>query len=644
MCRVSLRLPGLLAAALLMSAPARAQTIMADIRADRWAEAAQAAAADPDPVAAKLVTFYRLLAPGQAGAAEIDRFIADSPDWPLQGTLARRRDEALASEPDDAAAAAICAADTIRDPRALARCAAADAATGKPPEAAARAAWTAMPPDPAEETAFLARWGSFIGATDQWRRFERLAWAGGGGGDRQVARLAAADQPRAAAWLALLHDDPHAEALLARLPPVEQATPGIMLAHARYLRRADHDADALALWLAAGTAAEQAAPAAERTAFWNERNLLARHRLRDGDPAGAYALAAGHAQTASEEVADAEFLAGFIALRKLDDRARARPHFARLAVLSKAVITQARAHYWLARAAADEAEAKREYAIAAGYPSAFYGQLAALALGDGPAGLAHRITTLRDPGWTPAQALAFAGRELARASAYLVGWGERGRAQAFLLRLSDIVPDPVDRSIAARLAGGFGMPETAVAIARRAGRDGVILLDAGWPRAAALPPAPGVEPALALAIIRQESSFDPATVSPAGALGLMQLLPGTARQVAQQIGFRRPLPSLIADPGANMRLGTAYLHGLMMQFDDCTPLAVAAYNAGPNRVQEWLTENGDPRQAGMDMIDWIELIPYGETRNYVQRVIENEAIYRARDGELRAYPLAQWLR
>ena len=417
-----------------------------------------------------------------------------------------------------------------------------------------------------------------------------------------------------------------------------------MLAHARYLRHADRDADALALWRASGTAAEQAAPAADRAAFWNERNVLARHRLRDGDAAGAYALAAGHAQTAPEQVADAEFLAGFIALRKLDDRAKARPHFARLAAVSKAVITQARAHFWLARAAADDAEAKREYALAAADPSTFYGQLAALALGDGPAGLARRITALRDPTWQPAQALAFAGRELARASAYLVGWGERGRAQAFLLRLSDIVPDPVDRSIAARLAGGFGMPETAVAIARRAGREGVILLEAGWPRAAALPPAPGVEPALALGIIRQESSFDPATVSPAGALGLMQLLPGTAREVAQQIGFRRPLPSLVSDTSVNMQLGTAYLHGLMMQFDDCTPLAVAAYNAGPTRVQQWLGENGDPRQAGVDMIDWIELIPFGETRNYVQRVIENEAIYRARDGEVRPYPLAQWLR
>lgn len=639
-------LASLALAAMLLARPAQAGEIMADIRADRWDDAAAAAAADPDPVAAKLVAFYRLLAPGQARAAEIDRFLADSPDWPLQGTLARRRDEALAREPDDATAAALCATDTITAAKALERCAEADAALGRPGAPAARAAWIALAPDAAEEARFLARWGAALGRTEQWQRFARLAWAGNAGGalTRQAARLDPADRPRAQAWLALLHDDAQAMALVAALPEAERNDPALVLAAARYLRRSGNDADAEKLWLASGTAAEQAADAAHRAAFWEERNRLARERLRDGDAAGAYALAAGQAQTASEQIADAEFLAGFIALRKLGDRAKAAAHFARLAAASTAVITQGRAHFWLARAAADETTARHEYALAAAYPTTFYGQLAALALGEGPAGLARRITSLHDPAWDPAQALGFAGRELARAGAYLVSWGERQRAQAFLLRLSDIVPDPPDRAIAARLAAGFGMPETAIAIARRAGREGVVLPDTGWPRAASLPPGTGVEPALALGIIRQESSFDPSTVSPAGALGLMQLLPGTAQQVARQIGYRVPLPSLIADTGANMRLGTAYLRGLMEQYDNCTPLAVAAYNAGPIRVQQWLAENGDPRQGGVEMLDWIEMIPFGETRNYIQRVIENEEVYRARNGVVRPHPLAQWLR
>jgi soluble lytic murein transglycosylase len=632
---------------LLLATPAQADGgIMAAIRGDRWDDAQHLAAADPDPVAGKLVTFYRLLAPGQATATEIDRFRADSPDWPLQGTLLRRRDEALAQEPDDATAAALCAADTVVSARALERCAAADVATGRPADAAARAAWIALPPDAADEARFLARWGASLDRATQSARFDRLAWAGdaGGGAARQAGRLDAPDRPRAAAWLALLHDDPQAIALVEALPAADRATPGLMLAEARYFRRADLDAEALKLWLTTGPAAERAADAAHRTAFWDERDRLARRRLRDGDAEGAYALAAGAAQTAPEQVADAAFLAGFIALRKLDDRGRAASHFARLAAISGAAITQARAHFWLARASADDAAARREYALAAAWPSTFYGQLAALALGEGPGGLVQRIATTHDPAWEPAQALAFAGRELARASAYLVSWDERQRAQAFLLRLSDIVPDPVDRAIAARLAGGFGMPETEIGIARRAGREGLVLLDTGWPQAAALPAGSGVEAALVLGIIRQESSFDPATVSPAGALGLMQLLPGTAEQVAHQIGERLPLPSLTADTGANLRLGTAYLRGLLAQYDGCTPLAVAAYNAGPARVGQWLGEIGDPRLPGIEMLDWIELIPFAETRNYVQRVIENEEVYRAHSGVVAPHPLAQWLR
>ena len=633
--------------ALLLAGPARADGgIMAAIRGDRWDDAARLAAADPDPVAGKLVTFYRLLAPGQATAAEIDRFRADSPDWPLQGTLLRRRDEALAQEPDDATAASLCAADQVAAARALERCAAAFAAIGKPAEPAARAAWIALPPDPAEEAGFLARWNAALDRATQSARFDRLAWAGdpGGGATRQAGRLDAADRPRAAAWLALLHDDPQAIALVEALPAADRAAPGLMLAEARYFRRADLDAEALKLWLTTGAAAERAADAAHRTAFWDERDRLARRRLRDGDAEGAYALADGAAQTAPEQVADAAFLAGFIALRKLDDRGRAAPHFARLAAISGAAITQARAHFWLARASTDEAAARREYALAAAWPSTFYGQLAALALGGGPGGLVQRIATTHDPAWDPPQALAFAGRELARAGAYLVSWDERQRAQAFLLRMSDIAPDRVDRAIAARLAGGFGMPETEIGIARRAGREGLVLLDTGWPQAAALPAGSGVEAALVLGIIRQESSFDPATVSPAGALGLMQLLPGTAEQVARQTGERLPLPSLTADTGVNLRLGTAYLRGLLAQYDGCTPLAVAAYNAGPTRVGQWLGEIGDPRLPGIEMLDWIELIPFGETRNYVQRVIENEEAYRAHSGVVAPHPLAQWLR
>jgi soluble lytic murein transglycosylase len=630
---------------LLGATPASAAGVMTAVRAEHWDEAAAAAAAEPDPVAAKLVTFYRLLTPGAASAAEIGRFLAESPDWPLAGTLQRRRDEALVTEPDDAAAAEACAQGAARSAAGWERCGQAYGALGKADDAAAaaRRAWVLRPGD-GTAPAFLARWGGVIGPAEQRARFDRLAWTDTAAAARQLARLDPSDRPAAEARLALRRDDPQAIAKVEALPAAERAAPALVLEEARYLRRAGRDAEAEKLWLDLGAAAERAAPAEHRAAFWDERNILARHRLRDGDAEGAYALAAGHAQTAPEQVADAEFLAGFIALRRLDDRARAAPHFARLAAMSRAAITQGRAHFWAARASADPAAAKREYTAAAAWPNTFYGQLAILALGEGPAGLARRIEAHRDPAWDSGQALEFAARELARASAYLVAWGERERAEGFLLRLVDIVPDPVDRSLAARLAAGFGMPQTAVAIARRAGREGVVLLDVGWPAPVTIPPGAGVEPALALGVIRQESSFDTTTVSPAGAQGLMQLMPATATLIARQIGLSGRGTNLLGDPRGNIALGTAYLRELLEQFDGCTPLAVAAYNAGPARVQEWLSTYGDPRQNGVEMIDWIELIPYGETRNYVQRVIENEVIYRARAGETKPHPLAQWLR
>ena len=629
------------------AAPAGAQDsdVMAAVRADRWADAQAAVIGVPDPAAGKLVTYYRLLAPGAASASEIGQFIADSPDWPMQATLAKRRDEALATDSDDAAAARQCDQGAAISAAGLGRCAEAYSALGRSADATgfARRAWIALPPDPPRETLLLGRWAPVLGRAEQWQRFDRLAWSDTAGAAGQVPRLDPADRSAAAARLALRRDDTGALALVAALAPAEQSDPALVLEEARYLRRATLDADALTLWTDAGFAAERATPADRLAAFWDERNILARHRLRDGDAQGAYALAADDAQTAPEQVADANFLAGFIALRKLDDRARAARHFQRLADGSKAAITQGRAHFWLARAAATEDGAKRDYLAAAAYPNTFYGQLAALALGEGPAGLAARITAHQDPGWNEAQALAFAGRELARAGAYLVSWGEPRRAIAFLLRLTEIAPDPADRAMAARLAAGFGMPETAIAIARRAGRDGVVLLDAGWPQAADIPQGAGVEPALALGIIRQESSFDSTTVSPVGAQGLMQLMPETAAQTAKLLGLRR-LPSLTGDPAVNVQLGTAYLHELLDQFDGCTPLAVAAYNAGPGRVNEWLASNGDPRGGGIEMIDWIEQIPFGETRNYVQRVIENEVIYRAKRGDAAPHPLAQWLR
>jgi soluble lytic murein transglycosylase len=623
--------------ALFGARPAAAEDIMSAIRADRWQAAGQAASALADPVAGKLVTWFRLLEPGAATVSEITAFMADSPDWPLQARLARRRDAALAAEPNDATAAAECDRPppfVVASAAALARCAEAYAQLGRAADGAAmaRRAWIAGPADASWESHFLSRWGAAIRPEDQWARFDRLAWTDPASARRQVARLDQADRPRAEARLALRRNDPNAAALAAGLPEAQRHEPGLVLELARWLRRVGQDDAALALWKGEGGAAERNAPPERRAAFWDERDRLARQLLRAGDAEGAYALAADAALTSGESLLDSQFLAGFIALRRLNAPARALPHFRALAAASKATITQARAHYWLARTAAAEADdkaARAEYQIAAGWPSTFYGQAAEQALGEVPAA---RIAATPDPPADGQRALEFAGRELARGAAWLVSWGDTGRAESFLLRLNDVTPDAPDRTLAARLAAGFDMPDVAITIARRAGRDGITLLQAGWPAPVAIPADAPIERALALGIIRQESSFDGSTISPAGARGLMQLMPETAREVAHGLGLRVSIPGLTGDAQYNIRLGCTYMRQLLDEFGGSIPLAVAAYNAGPTRVKDWLAGYGAPGTEATGMIDWMELIPLSETRNYVQRVIENLVVYRAESG------------
>jgi len=641
----------LLLSLLCFSQPARAagQDILAAVGADRWAEADALATASPDPLVRKLTLYFRLLAPGAATVGELTAFIADNPAWPQQALLDRRLQEATAADPDDTATLDRCQQRSTAASLSaivLLRCASALSQAGRQPEAeqAARAAWV-NDVDPAGELSFIRTWGLALTSDDQWRRFDRLAWTDSGlpGSPvaRQAVRVAPTNRPAAETRLALRRDDPSAAALAAALRAPARTEPGLVLDLAKWHRRAGQDRAALAIWTREGSAAEAAAPAERRAMFWDERNLLARRMLRAGDPAAAYALASNHRQT-GEAAIDAEFLSGWIALRRLQLPVIAAQHFRTLAGLSRAAITQGRAYYWIGRAAAAQDEPtdpQAAYAQAAAWPTTYYGQLAARALGEDDAALAARIRNLRDPAWNAEQAATFTGRELVRAATLLVAWGEPRRAKAFLQRLGETAPDESERAMAARMALALGLPDQAVAIARRAGRDGLMLPDAGWP-ATVEPPEGTVEPAVALGLIRQESSFDVQAGSPAGARGLMQLMPATAASVAQRLREPMSLPALTADAAFNMRLGTAYLQGLLEQFGGALPLALAGYNAGPHRVQDWTAGYGDPRTGAVDIVDWIELIPFNETRNYVQRVIENIVIYGARRGSPAPHPLA----
>lgn len=627
----------------LSSLPARAQPwaseaqraagrqALAAAQANRFADA-EALAASANPVARKLVTWMKVQSrTSGATGAEIAAWLAANPDWPLPETISRRAEEVLATDPDDAVVLRHFTRSAPRTIQGAQRFAEALSRNGQGPQATPmlREAWRSAPPaDAPAETAFLERHAQILTADDHWRRFDRLVWDNqAGAASRLLPRLDPARRAAAEARLALRGDrEPDGASRIRDL--------GVFYERARLLRRRDRDTEAAAIWasaepLQAGISAEAA------RAIWAERQILARKLLRLGDPQAAYRVAANHAQAQpGEPRQEAEFLAGFIALRRLDDPARAQRHFARLAEGSASVITRARSAYWegLALAAMGrEAEARARFQAAAEFPVAFYGQLASLALGETPRQLAARINATALPQPAPDVAQLFGARELARAAVTLADLGQSDRARLFLLRLEDLSPDAMDRWLIARLATVIGRPDHAVWVARRAGADGVVLLEDGWPTPFPIP-RDGAEAALVNAITRQESNFELSAVSSANARGPMQLLPATAQSVARRLGIPHNTAMLTTDAAHNMRLGSAYIADRISRYAGALPLAAAAYNAGAARVDEWLVTYGDPRlPSGPDAREWIELIPFAETRNYVQRVIESTVVYRARD-------------
>lgn len=621
--------------------------IMNDVRANNWAEAQSLSAAEPNRLVAKLVTFYRLLAPGEANEVEIDAFMAANPDWPLQGVLERRWSEALAADPDDDTVMRECARRLPVTAAADARCATAYAATD-PARAPrfARRAWVGGYADPADAARFLARFGPMLTEQTDWARFEHFALEGNiVGATATMSLLSASHQASAAAWLALEHASPDAQTQLAALSAAQRSQPFLFFAE---LTAAPDQQSRLALWQSEGAAAEHRASGLARALFWTKRQAFARDLLAANDGKDAYAIVAAARPPSAAQQVSRDFLAGFIALRFLNDPALARPWFVALSRDSQAVITRARAFYWLAQTETGAAQAA-DLARASAYPDTYYGQLAAMQLGRSPAQLAASIGALATPSIALGSETAFAERELPQAAVVLTEMGAPRRARAFLLRMAELSPSLPVRYLDARLADGLGQVSSAVMVSRLAGVAGDMLVGLGWPIPPGLVPADpqGVSTSVVLSLIRQESSFDPAAMSGSGAEGLMQLMPGTARMIAAQSGLGLPAAGLMGDPSGNVALGSAYFASLMNRFGNCLPLAIAAYNAGPHNVAKWIAQNGDPRlpasAGGVNMITWIEEIPFAETRNYVQRVTEGIVIYRALQGKPARDPIGRWL-
>jgi len=499
-------------------------------------------------------------------------------------------------------------------------------ASGDKANAAAvvRRGWTGLDAGEDEEKQFLTKYGALLKPEDHIARLDRLLWDGKQDPARRMMnRVDDAHRALAEARLALRSEKKNADKLVAKVPKKLQRDAGLIYERARFRRRKENYESIPDLFFP--PLQEVARP----EMLWREIDDAARRALARGQVKIAYKLAIQHGAKDGTAFAEGEWLAGWIALRFLHEPKTAYAHFTRLHGGVGSPISKARAAYWSGRAAEDlkkKEDAKSWYAEAAQWPTTYYGQLAAQR-----SGLRGPLQFAAVPKPTGPQAAEFAKRELAQVVQQLHEVDQADRAKAFLLRLVDLAQTPIEHRLTAELAASLGRNDLMVATAKASRQDGIEMVDQLYP-VVSVPAGDNPEAALTLAIIRQESAFQPDAVSSAGALGLMQLMPATAKSVATQIGLPYSKPRLTSDPAYNISLGRAYLDQLIADYGGSYVLAIAGYNAGPRRVAEWISKNRDPRVKSVDAVDWVESIPLSETRNYVQRVLENVQVYRNRIG------------
>ena len=595
-----------------------------------WERAHRLAREAGNPLSARLLRWWDYSSEGtRASFAAIARFIDENPDWPSRRALQAAAEAAMAGA--GVSDAAVLAWYRVRDPVSRAgRLRYADALLGAGEKARAakfvRAAWVEDSFGARELADTLRRYRSLLRPADHRARLDRLLWDGRNRAARRMFRHVDAGQRRLAeARLALRARAGGVDAAIARVPRALRGEAGLVYERLRWRREKGMDESARALLRAP---LERLGPRPKL--WWRERAILARRALEDGLVSEAYALAAGHRQIATSTFAEAEWLAGWLALRFLREPERALRHFSRLHDAVSMPVSRARAAYWAGRAAealGDADGARLWHGDAADHPGTFYGQLSAarIAAPDAP--------LLRESAAVGAATLE--GHALFAAARLLSSLGYERLLEPFIDRLGALARNRADHDLISAFCLSIGRPDHAIRAAQQAARKGYASVERLFPLVA-LPFSrrdAALEPALVLALVRQESRFDKAAHSRAGALGLMQLMPGTARAVARRMRLDYARRRLTSDPAYSMALGSRYLGSLLEKYGGSYLLAVAAYNGGPGNVGRWLAANGDPRRdPGVDIVDWIETIPFSETRNYVQRVLEGTQVYRWRLG------------
>ena len=610
------------------------RSALASAQAGDFGRAYAEAGAINDPLPLKMLRWMDYARPGAPGRfPDIADFIEKNPDWPGQKELRRHAEEASAAETDAVAGEwlkrypPIGAAGKVREADIVFN-------TGDAAGSAEilRAAWIGSDFGPLDEKGFLARHSPVLRPEDHAKRVDRLLWNGQTAAAQRMLPLLSPDwRALAEARIALATHSSNADALVARVPAQLRSDPGLVFEQLRSRRKKDMTDAAVQILLA------QPGDLVRPTAWWGERQAVARRVLASGNAELAYRLVEQHGLIEGSAFSDAQFLLGYIALRFMKNPALAFDHFSRILARVSTPYAKARAACWGGRAA--EAQGKSDlaakwYAAGADHMATFYGQLAAHELGrDAPP------RPLPEPVPDAAELASFNGNELVRAARLFFELGDRERGKAFLLHLADNAKSPAAFAMLAGLAEAGGRIDLGIAVAKRAIEAGTPLMIHGYP-VTTIPSGGTAEHSLLFAITRQESAFERDAVSRAGARGLMQLMPATASFIANKMQLPFSADRLTADGIYNVVLGRAYLETLIEDFGGSYALAIAAYNGGPGRVRQWLRDYGDPRGGSIDMVDWIEMIPINETRNYVQRVLENLQIYRGQNGRNSAFSLA----
>lgn len=618
----------LVVAAAGLAAPAQADQVQAmrtalELAAGRdWDGALRVA---PGGVGRDVIEWQRLRA-GEGLLGEYEAFLGRRPDWPGLPYLKEQGEEAVArsTTPERVIGYfAGAAPETGKGAVALVRALQAVGRVAEAEEVAMRA-WAVLPFAPEEEAEMIALAAPSVALVHELR-LDNLLWEGRRAeAERMQDRVSPGWRALARARMALRAGSDGVNALIDAVPKALAGDAG--LAYERFIWRMKRDLydGALELILArSGSAADLGRP----EEWAPRRAVLTRWLMRQNRPAEAYRVASSHHLTGGGAYADLEFLSGFVALRRLNDPARALVHFRHLEAGVSTPISLARAFYWQGRAheaagAADQARAA--YERAAQHQTAYYGLLAAERLGRDldPALLSDdRPADWRGAGWTKSS--------VHEAAQLLLKAGDLTQAKRFWLHLAES-QDATGLAQMGEMALAMDQPHVAVLIGKAAAERGIILTRPYFPAPAIVPDGLAVSRAFALAISRRESEFDPAARSHADARGLMQLLPGTAKLVAPKAGLPYEPARLTTDPAYNATLGSHYLAGLVEEFGPSIALVASGYNAGPGRPRRWIEEYGDPRRADVDVIDWVESIPFTETRTYVMRVVEGVVIYRAK--------------